>query len=290
MTSPLINNRSRKGSSRSWLSRFSLLGGLLLFGFALASPGVSAEFINGRVVGPQLIAGEGFQSIDFINNGNESVTFSLVRLSLGTRPAQFIEAETALTQDSDSAASELTQPQFLMLGDLLGGLKVDAHKEASMAADLRMGTYLIVVDEGAAPTNYMSFMVTGSSEPAEAPKVPNAVGFSDVSFDFPATLTAGKTMWEISNAGTKPQIATFYRLLPGMTESDLVAYLNDSTHTATKPYKKTVELTTLSRGQTVYQTLDFSAGSWVAVSFVPDLSNLQARQVVESMTQAFVVN
>lgn len=300
MASRPVDAHIRHFAAPARLARLTLLGCFLALGFAHAAADVSVEFMNGALTAPQTFAGTGYHSIALVNSSDQLATFSLVRLHPGTSLGDYTKANDALnqTKDGDGDAAVAATKALLALADALSGTDVKPHAEITMYADLQAGTYVasaLPADEQGptGPTVYALFMVTESGSPAAAPETPYVVHFSDFAYDFPATIEAGTNLWQISNTGEQPHIAVFFKLLPGKTQSDLVAGLSDETGESGPPPFDTdmvFELEALSAGQTVYLPLDFAPGNWVAVCFVQDLDDPEVMHAMEGMIQEFAVN
>lgn len=277
----------------AWLP---LLTAALASGLAHAAADVHAEYADGSLRGPQLYAGQGFHSVGLINESADAVTFSVYRLHEDVGLAAFEQTDAALQAALQTADSTAAMKAFMAQADALGGTTVKAHDETDMFVDLEEGTYVVSVSvEGndASKPVYTSFMVTEGGDQGAAPEVANAVHLSDFAFDFPATVAAGENLWEVSNTGEQPHIAAFFKLLPGKTTADLEAFLNGATDESTPPPFDTstdVSIEALTPGATVYLPLDFSAGTWVAVCFVPDMNNPSTAHYMEGMLEEFVVN
>jgi len=301
MADSVFKHQGQRIFSRGVLARVSVLAGLLTFGLAHAAADVATEYINGELTGPQVFAGEGFHSIALVNSSDQPVAFTLSRLQDGITVGAFVKANDALQQAISGAGNAevvASEKKFVADADGLGGTTVKAHGETDMYADLETGTYVVSAapetedGDSGAPV-YLSFMVTESGAKAAAPKVSNAVDLADFSFDFPATMEAGTNLWKITNTGTQPHMAAFFKLLPGKTVADLEAFLSDQTGKAGAPpfdVNDTAEAEVLTPGRTVYLPLDFSQGDWVAVCFVQDIDNPAVAHFMEGMIEEFTVS
>lgn len=297
---PVITEAPRSPRrARGALARLGLLAGLLAFGVANAAD-VEATYIDGGLQVPQVFAGTGYHSIGLKNDSDQAVEFTLARLHDGYTVAQYKDADDALQAaiptggDAEVAAIKT----YMDAAAALGGTVVKPHESVDMLADLESGTYVVTAipsSEGQAsgePT-YMSFEVTESGPAAEAPDVDHVLHFADFSFDVPATLSAGENLWEVSNVGEQPHIATFFKLMPGKTADDVKAFLSGSTdQSGPPPFDPTTEIDieAVTPGQTVYLPLDFTSGDWVAVCFVTDLDHPDMTHFMEGMIEAFTVS
>lgn len=277
------------------LVKFSLLAGLLTFGLASAAADVSAEFVDGQLVGPQVFAGEGYRTVALVNNGTEDMTFTIARLNDGVAVGDYIAANDALNASIESGDQEAAVKNYLASAVALSGSVVKPHAEYDMVVDLEQGNYVIsshATNSDSPTSNYLPFEVTDSGSTAAAPEASHTLQLADFSFDFPATMAASDGLWEVTNVGDQPHIAAFFKLTEGKTQADLEAFFNDSTNAGEPPFDTTttVDIEALSPGQTVYMPLDLTAGNWVAVCFVQDLNNPTMAHFMEGMIQEFTVN
>ncbi|MBX3139212.1 MAG: hypothetical protein KF875_00495 [Trueperaceae bacterium] len=286
---------------RALAARFAWLPFLtvaLASGLAHAAADVRTEYADGSLRGPQVYAGEGFHSVGLVNESAEAVTFNVYRLHDGVGLGAFEQTDATLQAalQAQTDASVAAMQAFMEQADALGGTVVKARDETDMFVDLEEGTYVVsasVDGNDASKPVYTSFMVTEGGDQGTAPEVANVVHLSDFAFDFPATIAAGENLWEVSNTGAQPHIAAFFKLLPGKTTADLEAFLNGATDESTPPPFDTgtdLSIEALTPGATVYLPLDFSAGTWVAVCFVPDMHDPSTAHYMEGMIEEFVVD
>ena len=277
------------------LVQYSLLAGLLTFGLASAAADVSAEFVDGQLVGPQVFAGEGYRTVALVNNGTEDMTFTIARLNDGVAVGDYIAANDALNAAIASGDQTSAVKAYLESAVALSGSVVKPHAEYDMVVDLEQGNYVIAshaTNSDSAASTYLPFEVTDSGSAVAAPDTSHTLQLADFSFDFPATMTASDDLWQVTNVGDQPHIAAFFKLTDGKTQADLEAFFNDTTHTMAPPFDTTttVDIEALSPGQTVYMPLDLTAGNWVAVCFVQDLNNPTMAHYMEGMIEEFTVN
>ncbi|HET9027485.1 MAG TPA: hypothetical protein VFN07_08185 [Trueperaceae bacterium] len=277
------------------LVKYSLLAGLLTLGLASAAADLSAEFVDGQLVGPQVFAGEGYRTVSLVNNGTEDMTFTIARLNNGFAVGDYIAANDALNAAIASGDQTAAVKTYLETAVALSGAVVKPHAEYDMVVDLEQGSYVIAshaTSSESAASTYLPFEVTASGSPVAAPETSHTLQLADFSFDFPATMKAGNDLWKVTNVGDQPHIAAFFKLTDGKTQADLETFLKDTTHTMAPPFDTTttVDIEALSPGQTVYMPLDLTAGNWVAVCFVQDLNNPAMAHYMEGMIEEFTVN
>ena len=267
---------------------FALVGALL-FGGAQAQNELNAVLTQGSLATQPLIVGGGFRPLSLVNQNNETTIFTVYRLNNDASLDTFVAANEALGAAADAhSGGHAAIVELSATASALSGVSVSKHSSKTMMVDLERGTYVIAATpkSGGAVT-YSTFEVIGGGETAAGPQVPNEVDFSDFAFDFPTEVDAGVNLWKVSNTGTQPHVADFYRLLPGRTVDDLIAYLGGDG--ARAPYDETASIAMVAAGETVYVPVDLKAGNWVALCFVPDMDNPELTHVMEGMVSEFRV-
>lgn len=280
---------------KAW--QFSILAGLLMLGLAQAAGNVTAQYMNGKLIGPQVFAGEGYQPVSLVNSSDEAVTFTVAHLNNGIALGEFETANAAVAKAMAAGGDETAAlKQFTAAAEGLGGTVVKAHSQVDIYVDLEQGNYVVSATPmmlstdaraAAAAPSYTSFMVTESGEAAKAPKEDNSLSLTSMSF--PTDLKTGSHLWKVTNTGDLPYVATFYKLEHGKTQADLEAYLSNPSATATAPYDASASLNIglVTPGETVYIPLDFAAGDWVAVSSMHAAGTTAAQH--EGTMKAFTV-
>lgn len=266
------------------------LAGALLFGAAQAQNELNAVLTRGSLATQPLIVGDGFRPLNLVNQNNETTIFSVYRLKNDASLDTFVAANEALEEATEAdRGAQAAIEELAATASALSGVSVSKHSSKTMLVDMDRGTYVIAATpkSGGAVT-YSTFEVVGGGESAAGPQVPNEVDFSDFAFDFPTEVDAGVNLWKVSNTGTQPHVADFYRLLPGRTVDDLIAYL-DGDGGARAPYDETATIAMVGAGETVYVPVDLKAGDWVALCFVPDMDNPELTHVMEGMVSEFRV-
>ncbi len=261
---------------------------VLLMGAVQAQDEVSVV-LNGSLTTQHLIVGTGFQALNLVNTGNEDADFTVYRLRDGASVTDFAAANQEL-EDSKASGSGAHEALEALeeTATAMGGMNVSDHSNKTMLVDLSRGKYVVAaIPEEGGEISYSTFKVIGGNEEGESPQVANEVDFLDFAYDLPEEVDEGLNLWKVSNTGTQPHVADFYRLLPGRTMEDLIAYL--SGEGGRQPYDKTESITMVAAGETVYVPVDFESGNWVALCFVPDMENPELSHVMEGMVAEFRV-
>ena len=161
---------------------------------------------------------------------------------------------TALEQVADEAQA-------------LSGASVSGFSDEQLVVDLERGTYAVVAtpSDGSAP-QWATFRVTeGGDEAVDEPQARYDAELSGSSFDMPETVVTGENLWKLSSTGDQPLVVSFYRLLPGSTADDLLAYLGAGGGQGRQPYDESESFVAVTPGASAIVTLDLEAGDWVAV-------------------------
>ncbi len=296
MSGTVISNESSSGrlAGPRRLRRLSLAlvsVGVLLLGVAQAQRSVHVTLHEGALSATAPMTASGYQPLDLVNHSATDAVFSVYRLKGDTSIAEFKEATLALARASASNGD--TQAATLALADsatALGGVSVSKHSSKSMIVNLETGSYAVV----AAPKDGSDVTVTTfrvshmGPDAAPAPQVLNRVDFSDFAFSFPKDISTGENLWRVSNTGSQPHVADMYRLRPGQTVADLLAYLEGGSN-GRAPYDKTASIAMVAEGETVFVPVDLAAGEWVALCFVPNTDQPNLTHVMEGMIAEFRV-
>lgn len=285
-----VHGRPTRSHRTTRLVQAFALAGVLLMGMAQAQAELKAVLNHGSLATQDLVVGAGYRTLNLVNQNGVTTEFTVYRLRKGGTLASFEAANQAFAQAT--AAKQGTHAAIQQLSSTaaaLSGVSVSKYSTKTMLVDLRQGTYVIAArPKGSDTATYSSFTVVGpAGGAAGGPQVATTVNFSDFAFNFPARVNSGATLWKVTNTGTQPHVADFYRLLPGKTSEDLVAYLGGNGGRA--PYDKTANIAMVAEGETVYVPVSMSAGNWVAVCFVPDMDDASLTHVMEGMISEFQV-
>jgi len=267
------------------------LVGVLLVGTAQAQLHVSAVLNHSSLATQSVFSGSGFSALNLINQNNGTTYFTLYRLRNGATLASFEAANQALAQArAANRGAYAAIDQLDATAAALAGLSVGKYSSKTMYVSLSRGTYVVTAgNKNGENAIYSTFEVVGSAgDAAGAPQVPNVLNFSDTSFDFPSHVSTGTTLWKVTNAGSQPHVAELYRLLPGRTAQDLLAYLRGE-GSVRKPFDSTANIAMVAEGETVYVPVALTDGNWVAICFVSDLNDPGLTHVMNGMISEFQV-
>lgn len=264
---------------------------VLLTGAVQAQEDVNVVLNGSSLSNQHLIVGTGFHALNLVNRGTYDADFTVYRLRKGASLEKFTAANQELA-DATASGSEAHEALEALeeTAVALGGLNVSDHSSKTMLVDLSRGTYVVAsIPEDGGEITYSTFRVMGPNDDSGGPQVAaeTVVDMKDFAFDLPADVAGGTNLWKVSNTGTQPHVADFYRLLPGRTMEDLIAYL--SGEGGQQPYDKTESISMVSAGETVYLPVNFESGNWVALCFVPDMDNPDLSHVMEGMVAEFRV-
>lgn len=275
-------------TKRSTMTR--LATGLLL---ALWLGGASAATIgfdqpDGASV-PTAVAA-GYTELSVATGAEARVT--LLRLHDGTEPAALeaamaeVNAGIAGQADFVAAANAL-----LEIADIV--LEVEAVPGGPVAAGavLVPGRYAIqywpTTQDGSGTPTYRYFRAEGEGDAAPAADV--TVSLANFVFSIPTDLAAGSQTWEVVNDADQIHHMVVFRLDDGATFDDFTAWLRSES--GPPPARQTAHVGVMGPGRSVYQTLELSAGSYVAICFIPDHAHggSGAPHFVHGMIQPFQV-
>lgn len=160
----------------------------------------------------------------------------------------------------------------------VGGPNVPAPQgftEATM--DLAPGTYALVcfIPSGDGVPHMMKGMVkpltvVPARQPsgARAPEADVRLTLRDYAYEITPEITAGRHVIHVENAAAQPHEVVLMRLAPGKTPQDLLAWLQ--TQDGAPPAMPIGGTSFLSSGESNVLTVDFEAGEYALLCFVPD--------------------
>jgi uncharacterized cupredoxin-like copper-binding protein len=91
----------------------------------------------------------------------------------------------------------------------------------------------------------------------------------DFTFEMPAEVKAGKSTWEITNAGPEPHEMALVKLAEGKTLQDVVAAMQSNPMAIPDFIQDAGGMQALDSGMTGYLEADLTPGNYVALCFVP---------------------
>lgn len=220
----------------------------------------------------------GIVRVNINNTGQAPRTVTLARLNTGVTLEQFMQT---LTTD-DMAAVALVA--------LAGGTDAPPGEPASFMTDLKTGTYAVIsFPESDQPPLTTSFEVNGTASTALAPpETQGSVDLLDFSFNLPEPVEAGPLTWEVTNSGAQWHEIVVFKLQPGQTQEDFIGLLMSDTQPATEP-EQLLYFGPITQGERGWVTFDLTAGSYIAVCFLPDVVGGGESHVEKGMVQTFTV-
>ena len=214
----------------------------------------------------------GWARIHLINEGQEP------------HHVQFLRLKDGVTLEQFQAALQKGEMDALPLVNFYGGVSVESPGgQGSVVVKLAEGQYVIACfvpdDEDQVPHLAKGMImpvkvVAGEAQTAaQAPKPDVTVTLKDFTFEMPAEVKAGKSTWEITNAGPEPHEMGWIKLAEGKTLQDVVAAMQ-SNPTAMPDFIQDVGgMQALDPGMTGYVEADLTPGNYVALCFVPDTAS-----------------
>jgi hypothetical protein len=225
----------------------------------------------------------GWVTIRMSNHGPEPHHGQLLRLNDGVTFEAF---SRALQQEGEEA---------LRLTTLVGGPAViDAHRTDEVTLDLKPGAYAIVcfVPSPDGVPHIAKGMIkpvqVTAADPSGAtpPAIQGTFTLRDFSFEMPESLPAGRTTYEVANAGPQPHELVVVKLAEGKKVDDVMAWYRAPS--GPPPFEAVGGINGLSMGVAGYMTLDLQPGSYAAICVIPDPASGMAHLHL-GMVKAFTV-
>lgn len=87
----------------------------------------------------------------------------------------------------------------------------------------------------------------------------------------PATVKAGKQVWQVSNAGQETHHLMLMRIKDGKTMKDVEAFFKaaDPSQAGEPPFEDAGGLETISKGRSAFVSFDLAPGEYVVACFLP---------------------
>jgi hypothetical protein len=198
--------------------------------------------------------------------------------------AQFMQLNPGVTVDQVGAAFQKGPDEAFKLVTFVGGPGAVAPTlSTEVILDLKAGQHMIgCFIAGAdhiphlAKGMLMPLMVTAPAAVASpAPVVAGTITLMEFTFDMPATLPAGRSMWRVVNPGAQAHEFNIVQIAPGKTLDDLKTFVDPPTGTppAGPPSGAPVGgMNALTRGMSAIAVLDLTPGNYAAICNVPDQS------------------
>lgn len=248
---------------------------------ALALAAFAADAALSWTVGPDGVEGPaavdvtGFQPLTLKNTLPVGYDFTLYRVHDGVSVDRAEAGIDELEQAFDGPDAGAAVGRFLALADIVGGAIVPAGVEQVVYLDLHPGTYVFDVGEQDGPANHYLVLAVNEGPAGTAPAADLELHMKEFSFDFPDVVPAGSQMWHVQNSGSQPHFAVLFKLQPGATKDDLLAFLGSDEPSGPPPADYSGFLEAVTAGQSYYLPVDMAPGDYAAVCFVPDLATGQ---------------
>lgn len=239
------------------------------------------------VTGDTAIAGTGFQAVDLVNGLDAPQEFDVFHLHDGVSMADFQKGYDAVSQTfSGAVVAAFTKDT----ADVIGGGVVAPSGTQRVYVDLKPGTYVVNAQEAGSdtPTPHLLIVTVSDGPSATAPAADLELHLADFEFDFPDTLPAGPQLWHVQNTGAQTHHAVLFKLLPGKTQDDLMAWLAAGDAGGPPPAEDGGSVAVVSADQSYYASMDLTPGTYVAVCFMPDATTDQPH-AMKGMVQTFTV-
>ena len=226
----------------------------------------------------------GLTTVRLVNQGAEFHHVQLVRLDPGHTVAELMEGA--------SSREHGPMPEWV---HFVGGPNSPApgggQSEATM--ELQAGTYALVcfIPSKDGVPHMMKGMVkpltvTPAASEARMGTADVRMTLRDYAFDIAPELTAGRHTIQVTNAAAQPHEVIVMKLAPGKTAQDLLAWMQ--TEQGPPPAMPMGGTTLLSQGELNHVTVDFEAGEYALLCFVPDAKDGQPH-VAHGMVKQFTV-
>lgn len=244
-----------------------------------------------------------FVAHDFSFEGPDTVSAGMTRLVLANQGQtwhhlQLIKLEDGMTMEAFQAALAQMQPGTPPPPWLIeaGGVNPpETGKETTATLMLEPGEYAVVclVDTPDRVPHVMkgmiaSLTVVDSDRPsAPAPESDLTVTLVDYGFSFSQEPTAGSHTIRVVNSGPQAHEIALFKLLPGKTMDDMVAWAQ--TYEGPAPMTSEGGVPGIEPGQEALFDVELTPGQWVALCFVPDEQD-GAPHLAHGMAMPFVVS
>jgi hypothetical protein len=227
----------------------------------------------------------GSHTFELVNEGKELHHAALVKIAAG--------------HTMDDLKAYLSQPPGAPMPDWLteagGPNGVIGSDKANATLDLQPGLYawicFIPSPDGIphfAKGMIRSLVVTPSNQPSVAVPVADlTMKLYDFGFEFPAEISAGRHLIQIENGGPQHHEVEFVKLLPGTTFEALVEWAK--AEAGPPPAVQWLGgFAPASRGVLGLVTVDFQAGEYALLCFLPDVNDGK-NHIIHGMAQRLLV-
>ncbi len=219
--------------------------------------------------------------------------FRLMNLGPDIHHAQIIKLDGRHTLSDLQAAMKKPGPPPGWAHEV-GGVNAPAPGDSANATvSLTPGTYVMMcfVETNHQP-HFMKgmvypFKVVSRGKPANVtPAADLALTLFDYGFKWSEPVTAGRHIIHVVSAGTQHHEVEIVWLAPGKTPADLLSWIES--HNGPPPGKPLGGIPGLDKGREGWFTMDFAAGNYGVICFLPDRTDGKPH-FVHGMTQQFAV-
>lgn len=260
---------------------------MLLAGLVLAAGQAPAEELVWRAGAPQPDlpeqVGPGYVRITIDSDGGTSGSLTVFRLREGATIAEFAEISDRIDQAFMEGGDVVAAfEEALALVDVVAEVTADADERRSVGVVLTEGRYALEYlpdEEGPRQRVYHELMVEGTPGAAAAPVPDATIQFVDFAFAIPPDLRAGEQTWHVINRGSQLHHMVIFSLADGATLEEFMEFMQqmetegppgadgENGEAIAAPYDY---IGIASTGEESYHILDFEAGQYVAICFMPD--------------------
>jgi hypothetical protein len=286
------------------LTRSSVLAALLLIGVVLSGCGDDKDTSNAAIDESGIFK---VTATDYRHSGPKAVKAGHMKIQFTNAGKTFHQVTLARIKDASSrrdlvasANADLGGALAITHLDLAGGINgLTPGATQTGEVDLTPGRWVMTCfipgtknQNHAAKGMVTPFTVTGPASSTASPTSGTPVALRDMSFTIPA-IKAQQTTLRVSNEGPQPHEIAIYRVLPGKTGADVVAFLNDALSSrassyATPPFALAGGVPGLQKGRTGAVVIDFQSGTYIAACLIPD-PTARKPHVALGMLQTFTV-
>ncbi|MFC4454256.1 hypothetical protein [Deinococcus sonorensis] len=238
--------------------------------------------------GPASVA-PGYTTFAFSNKAEQPFTPVVVRLKSDVSDA---DVKTALNGVMASHGEDMSAIE--KIAEFAGGSGgVMPGKAFEFGASLTPGRYVVfgfgANEDGKALYDlgqYRSFTVAGAASGLTAPSADVQATLKDYEVVLPASIKAGKQVWQVSNSGQETHHLMLMRIKDGKSMQDVEAFFKaaDPSKAGEPPFEDAGGLETISKGRSAFVTFDLAPGNYVVACFLPSATKHAPHFMLGMMT------
>jgi hypothetical protein len=241
---------------------------------SLGLPDLRITATDQGFVAPAEVAA-GWYLVTFDNQTQDDLPSDIWLLPAG----ETVESVLAL----DATPSAGPPPAWVYQATWAGGPQAEAGQSAQAVIQLTEGTWM-VWSAGEVPPAPTSMTVTAATGAVTAPNPTAAVRVSMQEYTFlglEQPVPAGEQVWTITNTGQQPHFMDLAKLPVGTTQQQLTEFISaEMTGTPVAGGLKEDQIvdvdggtSTLSPGQTMWESVNLAPGTYGVACFFPDFEN-----------------